>query len=124
MTHEFKVGQRVRVDGSGRAIEGMIISEPPPVRTLWVDVESHVFPMGRMQKVGTITILSQPRPEEPKGLGAVVEAHVAKNPDRRQFIRIVGDVNLWQAPSGWLFDWDELIDPVVLSEGYLPEGDA
>jgi hypothetical protein len=70
----------------------------------------------------TVTVLSEPRPEEPTGLGAVVEADSESVPTpRRVWTRIpreTGD-NLWH-DGAYLVKWSDLIDPVVLHEGWTP----
>jgi hypothetical protein len=69
-----------------------------------------------------ITVLAEPRPEEPTGLGAVVEAAYADHP-RQKWVNNRGDAdgprNRWTSIPYWGFlDWDCLVDPVVLSEGW------
>jgi hypothetical protein len=75
----------------------------------------------------TVIILSEPRPEEPTGLGAVVEADSESVPTpRRVWTRITrwwtGD-NLWH-DGAYLVKWSDLIDPVVLHEGWTPSTDS
>lgn len=69
----------------------------------------------------TVEVLADPRIPEPKGLGAVVEASIGSSGKRRRFTLVdtrSGEVFRWYAASiGW-YKWDQLIDPVLLSEGW------
>lgn len=72
----------------------------------------------------TIEVLAEPRIPEPKGLGAVVEAATEDDGKRFPFILNEGVVRTcnWLSPRrGWA-RWDDLIDPVLLSEGWT-DGD-
>lgn len=120
----YKVGQRVHVvcdDGTEMigfvnsvTRAGAHISVLSLGRTLWVSTTASGH---------TITILSEPRPDEPQGLGAVVEAEY-KDYGRQEWVSVRGkgeSRNRWVCIPYWGFiDWDMLTDPVVLSEGMLP----
>lgn len=57
-----------------------------------------------------------PKPEEPTGLGAVVET-----PGGRYVRSDTETCNPWRGPNGVPFEWDDLDGPVrVLSEGVAP----
>lgn len=65
-------------------------------------------------------LLSRKAPEEPKGLGAVVEAHTVTNETRRLFVRDGTPQEPWYC-SGWVvsLEWDRLVNPEVKSEGWV-----
>jgi hypothetical protein len=66
----------------------------------------------------TVTILAEPRPDEPTGLGAVVETYGALTDEREKWVLM--DKGRWRGQrSGFYRDWVGLIDPVVLSEGWV-----
>ena len=57
-----------------------------------------------------------PKPDEPTGLGAVVET-----PGGRYVRSDVETCNPWRGPNGIPFEWDDLDGPIrVLSEGVQP----
>ena len=71
------------------------------------------------------SLLTPPRPEEPKGFGAVVEAHLettTTQSSRRRFFHD-GFCNWYQVGFAFreapIFKWSDLINPVVLSEGQV-----
>ena len=66
----------------------------------------------------TIEILAQPRPDEPQGLGAV-----ARDGSGRVWASVKDDTRTpWYCPeTGDWRGWDDLTDPVVLSEGWSGE---
>lgn len=120
----YRAGQRVRAEWpDGSAVEG--VCEWRPGNDLVIPVGDIVVGLGALlAKDCTITILAGPRPEEPTGLGAVVEAAYADHP-RQKWISNRGDAdgprNRWTSIPYWGFlDWDCLIDPVVLHEGWTP----
>jgi hypothetical protein len=61
------------------------------------------------------SLIEPPKPEEPTGLGAVVEAACVHNPVPRTWVRD-HDGN-WQPRTGGADDWDSLSDVRVLNEG-------
>ena len=74
----------------------------------------------------TLEILLEPRPDEPTGLGAVVEAASTERPDvREKWVRARCERHQWRPEKGYAslnldlyVPWEDLIDPVVLSEGW------
>ena len=66
----------------------------------------------------------KPRPAEPKGCGAIVEAvyyHEGKKMMRVKFIRfsMTGDIGKWISTHGTRHNYSDLIDPVVLYPGQV-----
>jgi hypothetical protein len=124
----YRAGQRVRIEWpNGDALEGTLAERPfdglqatltGPTTRIWMPID---VVDGR-----TITILAEPRPEEPTGLGSVVEAACVHDEDfRRTWVRLD---EVWVS-AGWVGpppakdgadDWDSLIDPVVLHAGWEP----
>ena len=118
----YRAGQRVRIE-----IEGMLrttedIGSPPgglvfqaddgwPTPFRFVDGD-----FAGIARNGIITVLSEPRPEEPTGLGAVVEAAIGDWEPRRWLRTFTGH---W-ATNAPIVDvpWADLLDPVVLSQGW------
>jgi hypothetical protein len=81
---EYRAGQRVRIewlDGIGTtAIEGpLVVGDMAALRVEYGPDGRDWFYVGSSwwESAATVTILSEPRPEEPTGLGAVVEAEWA-----------------------------------------------
>lgn len=130
----YRVGQRVRIEWpDGSAVEGVL----RPQRysdTLSVVVpragggETMWQPGAQMNDGRTVTILSEPRPEEPTGLGSVVEARVRVGVLPFLFVRVSPESGeyVWRVvdPRSVLgnsfYMWSTLIDPVVKSEGWKP----
>lgn len=119
---KYREGQRVRIEWpNGSAVEGTVeirygdlqiaIGEITP--TWWM-----VDFTGSDNRV--VTILPT---MEPIGLGAVVEASWRDRP-RELFIRARRDSYQWRpekeyATTNLYVPWSDLIDPVVLSEGWV-----
>lgn len=138
---EYHAGQRVRIEWpDGSAVEGTLVaprdySDPSLGPVVYVpSMSGYTAP-----EIGgdgrTVTVLSEPpRPEEPTGPWAVVEAAAPWRTARAAFVREPG--GLWVhflipnerfRPPKWQRDkvtewanWSDLIDPVVLSEGWTP----
>lgn len=125
---KYRVGQRVRIEWpDGTLVEGLLSSSPSGKPILYTPVWSQCFDPSISGDGRTVTILSEPRPEEPKGLGAVVRARarIGADPPGRVWIRIAkgGERSVcWRSPDFlgpvWA-TWDNMIDPVVLSEGVV-----
>jgi hypothetical protein len=122
----YRAGQRVRVEHTGTlsaTADGLWIcwddlGAPGP---MLVDSDGK---RARWIEGATVTVIAEPRPEEPTGLGAVVEAGY-KDHARQKWVSNRGDSdgprNRWTSIPYWGFlDWDCLIDPVVLAEGWTP----
>jgi hypothetical protein len=122
---KYREGQRVRIEWpNGSAVEGVVefryddpsiaIGEVAP--TWWVvDTETREVVDNRV-----VTILPA---REPLGLGAVVEASWRDRP-RELFIRARRESYQWRpekeyATTNLYVPWSDLIDPVVLSEGWV-----
>jgi len=119
---EYKVGQRVRIEWpDGSAVEGVVqVQRTGPAISVgaaqfptWYDLE-WVGGDGR-----TVTILSEPRPDEPTGLGAVVRAtvnghRIVCNRDHNGVWWPHRDMGLgeWRTPP-----WSAMGDPEILFEG-------
>ena len=114
----YRAGQRVRIEwpSDGSAVEGVLDSNLKlaisKLGGYWIYVTS------ARAAEGTVTVLSEPRPDEPTGLGAVVEASIADWGTRR-WIRTFDGNWATDAPICTV-RWSDLIDPVVLSEGWTP----
>ena len=127
----YRAGQRVRIEwpepDDGFVMEGRLVlrSMKPGVadESLALDAPDAYYWLSTVPGNCTVTILSEPRPDEPTGLGAVVRAECD------------GYLGLWVRQRGaevarnhgWFWcsgdhhrAWDELINPVVMSEGWTP----
>lgn len=121
---EYRAGQKVRIEGQSWAIEGILFTGPR--ERLFVDMpgDDYEWPIDEWDAGrATVTVLSEPRPEEPTGLGAVVEAAASgvegSPPDvRATWLRVHGDY--WERDNGVGVAWRFLVDPVILSEGWTP----
>ena len=78
----------------------------------------------------TVTVLAEPRPDEPQRIAAVVRAdHEARSGLTRHTAEIVRFKRERKIHAWWCVDcfavcgWDDLIDPVILSPGWTPEAD-
>lgn len=118
----YRAGQRVRIELDGEVLEvfdGFALK----VRA---DVDGCSWYFKAPARGTTVTVLSDPRPDEPPGLGAVVEAGTSTGGDRRQWVRIPDTIDAFDARRTWIAsgmnprEWADLIDPVVLSEGWTP----
>lgn len=108
----YKPGQRVRIEWpDGTTVEGVLTSNVQVGRTAFMPYE--VGHDGR-----NVTILSEPRPDEPTGLGAVVRASVERRVPEPWVREPWGG---WVSEDGSRRPWSALIDPVVLHEGWVPE---
>ena len=112
---EYKVGQRVRIEWpDGTLVEGVLNSNMQVGRTTFMPYEAGCD--GR-----TVTILAEPRPEEPQGLGAVVEA-AYQDHGRQQWVSVRGkgeEKSRWVSIPYWGFiGWDNLSDPVIEAYGH------
>ena len=121
---KYRAGQRVRIEWpDGHVLEGLVqlVNGHPFVRAplgldkYWLD---------RDHEAPTVTTLSEPRPDEPTGLGAVVEASAlpilgGEPVSRRRWVLSEGWT--WHAVRMEPRKWTDLIDPVVLSEGWTPD---
>ena len=135
---EYRAGQRVRIEWpDGSAVEGIVKvgcgfagGDPTPC----LDVPRSTMRIflsysgTKTMDGGNVTVLSEPRPEEPTGLGAVVEA-LFHSPEmlgeaRQVWVRRVirDDAHLpqqWVSEDGHMYaPWNYLEDPVVLREGW------
>lgn len=121
---KYRAGQRVRIEWkNGSVVEGVlerdrdgatlsvIVPRAGAERTMW----QPDFEDGRV-----VTILSEPRPEEPTGLGAVVEAYEYPGSPLRRWVRTEYENSPWVFP-GHSSKWANLIDPVVLSQGWTAD---
>jgi hypothetical protein len=125
---DYRAGQRIRAEWpDGGAVEGVV--EWRPANDLVIPVGDIVVGLGALlAKDCTVTVLSEPRPEEPTGLGAVVEADcpakatIPRVTGRRRWARtsLVGQP--WMSSEDGVYcdwiAWSDLIDPVVLAEGW------
>ena len=59
----------------------------------------------------------KPRPEEPKGFGAMVEASVSGWGDNR--VPLVSVNGRWWVKNNLYFKYSDLIDPIITSEGQV-----
>ena len=121
----YRVGQRVRIEWpDGTAVEGYLQKDACVVKY----ANRHYSDIVVAERDGaTITVLSEPRPEEPTGLGAVVEAddNRPEKEGRTRWVRFRGyglmALPEWCTEDGCRSDyWPDLIDPVVLFEGWTP----
>ena len=82
----------------------------------------HQAPHTALRMAATIEVLAEPRPDEPTGLGAVVEASSVRHPDnRRKYVHTrTWDGLCWSSEKGTV-PWSDLLDPItVLSPGWEP----
>ena len=125
----YRVGQRVRVTWpNGTAVEGTLAPKFDAGLAVLVPAQNGTeWPVWIGDSNGAdliaedyaeVTILSEPRPEEPTGLGAVVEASIGRLV-RTESCR-VGDDRVWVDSNADAYLWIELVDPVVLHEGWTP----
>jgi hypothetical protein len=122
----YREGQRIRAEWpDGGAVEGVV--EWRPANDLVIPVGDIVVGLGALLAKGcTVTVLSEPRPEEPTGLGAVVKA-TCDGYDGEWVRQSGGADGSAGRARGWFWcggghhrGWAELIDPVVLHEGWTP----
>lgn len=135
----LRVGQRVRVT---RVVEGVVGEVLQHAFGVTTDAGRSWWFTDRPAIAGdlTVEVLAEPRPPEPTGLGAVVEARLARDrlPRRHRFLAVPSPngTTKWalvvagHSPTGECVTrsepanpctWDELADPVVLSEGWGAE---
>lgn len=110
--NDYVAGQRIKVEVEGkigRVASGYIELVPDMGDTWGISLDGSA----------TITVLAEPRPDEPKGLGAVVEAACVHVEDRQMWIRDQNEN--WRSQHGSPDDWDSLIDPVVKSHGWTAD---
>jgi hypothetical protein len=122
--NKYREGQLVEITWpNGTSIKGVLskhlaVQCPPTGYSFYVKDDDYTRD-GR-----TIVILSEPRPEEPNGLGAVVEAASRTYPrERRIYLRDNMSFNrktVWRSKMGTT-SWDDLHDPVVLCSGWSPK---
>jgi hypothetical protein len=122
----YRAGQRVRVEIDGEVLE-VFDGYALKVRA---DVDGDAWYFKAPALGCTVTILSEPRPGEPQGLGAVVQASLADKGKSWLFVRVYSDDDSgdykWKVvdPSAVLgrsfFKWDRFIDPVIKAEGWTP----
>lgn len=139
--NRFKAGQKVRAEwhnGSG-AIEGMLVEDSTYAGGLVLRMHpwrsggsQHICPMSiaGLLELGTVTVLAEPRPEEPTGLGAVVRARFGDSFDeglrermgRTVWVRRVGQKKsqpAWVTHDGnYYSEWDRLTDIEILQQGW------
>jgi len=126
----YRVGQRVRIEWpEGSAVEGSLTAcgccdgcdEPILVIAHVGKADHHFWADPTIDDDGrTVTVLAEPRPDEPTGLGAVVEAS-SRNADRRRWVRLEDERDpwYWADSLGWeCVSWNRLVDPVILSQGW------
>lgn len=124
--NRYREGQKVRIDyAKGGAIEGEV-----QIRSgvYYLITDGSIYSaLGNAEATSEriITILSEPRPDEPQGLGAVVEAGSPLDGKRYHYVKSPRRSGAWWRAGGANDDgfnspWDSLIDPVVLSEGWKP----
>jgi hypothetical protein len=115
---KYREGQTVRIVWpNGTLIEGVLngfvtVTIPPTGFHVYVEDGTYTRD-GRV-----ITILSEPRPDEPTGLGAVVKAYEYPGSPLRTWV-----LTDWDRPwtcKGRSSHWSNLIDPVVMDEGWTP----
>jgi hypothetical protein len=133
---KYRAGQRVRIEWpTGAVLEGPITyiggTQPENGCVLSIGNAVSVDVPGVDDRV--VTVLSEPRPDEPQGLGAVVEARFItasfEDEDRKRYVRRplnIGDAGyaidqFWVSEDGRTYSsWRHLRGPVVLSEGWTP----
>ena len=117
----YRAGQRVRIEGRSWAIEGILFTGPQ--ERLFVDQpgDDYGWPIDewtRWRANVTVAVLSEPRPDEPTGLGAVVEASLSGFGGRSLWLRTFDGhwaCDQWITPV----EWYELVDPVIKSDGHV-----
>ena len=124
---EFRAGQRIRLENEG-TLKDALTSSSKGLAIHWdgADGEGPLLAYENGQRVAwaqqaTITVLAEPRPEEPTGLGAVVEAGYEGVGDRRYMWVHIG-YGQWVDKGtggdlGVASRWDELLDPNVIHVG-------
>ena len=118
---KYRKGQRVHIEWpGGEALDAYVTSGGMSVNLPW---GGYLHLNSLAMKDATVRVLSDP---EPTGLGAVVEA-ASRAYRRHQQTSSSGltprMIQLWRRSSGgsgYRHNWAELIDPVVLSEGWTP----
>lgn len=110
---DFRVGQTVRISD----VREGVVSGVTGTDTAFIDIEGRGWVSTTLSwGTRTITILSEPKPDEPTGLGALVrdaagEAWVLAEPgDRRQPWRRLGSKGGWR-------HWDHIDAVEVLFPG-------
>ena len=76
--------------------------------------ESHTFVNDTCKYCGQNTPIT-----EPNNFGAIVEAETVSWANRRKFVKLVGlhDVTWFDEMHRGYFDWSDLINPTIISEG-------
>jgi hypothetical protein len=103
-------------------IRPLVVLDPEDreqVKRLLVAILAHhdpLHPDGRGIVAALRSLIAPPRPEEPTGLGAVVEAS-SYTDDLRPFVRCASESAPWMDERGNGHDWSELDVERVLSEG-------
>jgi hypothetical protein len=116
MVNQYRAGQRVRIEWpNGVLVEGPLTPAACGVGYI-LRVHDYAYVPDYMGDGRTVTILSEPRPEEPTGLGAVVVASTATNEVRRKWV--LNDAWWWHSSGQEPHRWMGLIQPVVQSEGW------
>jgi hypothetical protein len=120
---KFREGQTVRITWpNGTIIEGVLN------RSLYVDCPPSGYAFyveeGAYTRDGrTVVVLSEPRPDEPTGWGAIVEAASKSFPNKRR-VYLRDNMSYtkiyWRSTLGTT-PWSELVDPVVLCSGWTPK---
>lgn len=121
--NKYKTGQLVRAawpDGTS-AMEGLIDLSPKyKGGSALVHHNGHSAIEWLVQQGATITILKEPPVKPPTGIGAVVVAASETYPNsRRHYVLTPSSLSgalRWTSGRGHA-DWNDLIDPEVLSEG-------
>lgn len=121
----YREGQKVRIDyTAGGAIEGTVQRQSGLYFLVVNGETASTLGMAESTDGRTITVLSEPRPDEPTGLGAVVQD------GRWKYVRVYSREVL--APYVWrvedpeaamgksFYRWGDLNSPMVLSEGWTP----
>lgn len=117
---EYRAGQRVRIEWpDGAAIEDVLVARGREWPRYWTRRWHHAVDDhdGR-----TVTILAEPRPEEPTKPGAVVLATVHnercvcnRDADGLWWPQRHARLGEWRNPP-----WEQMCDPEVIYEGWTP----
>ena len=119
---DLRVGQLVRCQYTVGEIAGKIVTVNKDPEDLYLRAGDGIFPIYTLHKAQRILLEWAPKPEEPQGLGAVVES--LEYPFR-QWIRIGLDNGaVWIPTSGDLTacSWADLPDNLITrTEGWIPD---
>lgn len=122
---EYQAGQRVRIEFPASdalpgkvTVEGVLEIEGATGKPVLYVPGTGGYIMPELDGQDRIvTVLAEPRPEEPRNLGAVVIAGFEEQCERRVFVHV--GAATWYGVGIGLVSWPLLTDPVIEHEGWV-----